>query len=96
MLGRLYYPYFTGDYKATFDIEVYIQVRLQRESMFLHCVKQLVCLFVVKYTLLASTEKVPLLSRQVLKILPFIRPLYHHSRRRYSEPSDLQKGLECA
>lgn len=32
--------------------------------------------FVVKYSLLGSTEIVPLLNRQVLKILSFTRPLY--------------------
>lgn len=51
------YPYFTGDYKATFDIEAYIHVILQRENVFLHCFKQLVCLFIVKYTMLGSTKK---------------------------------------
>lgn len=89
-MGRIYF-YFIGDYKVPFDIEAYTQVRLQRDNMFLHCIEQLVCLFVVKYTLLGPTEKVPLLNRQVLKILPFTRSLYHGGRRRYL----VQKGLDC-
>lgn len=76
MLGRLYYPYSAGDYKATSDTETYIQVKTQRENLVLLCVKQLVCLFVVKYTLLGFTAKAPLLSMQMLKILPFTSPLY--------------------
>lgn len=88
MLGRFYYPYFTSGYKSSSDFEAYIQVRCRKKTCFYTALKNWFVSFVVKYTLLGPTEMVPLLNRQLLKILPFTRLLYHQGRRRrYPEPA---------